>query len=100
MAKHPTQNEHLLFIEDYDIENTDQSVGIIDTTLPNSQLRSQSTFEYDAFIDTFVSETKVHQFFEFDKSTAGGPPGVLSAYDCIVESPRRKFSKGDQTNEK
>ena len=84
MAKHPAQNDHPLLIEDHNIDQTDLFVRIIDTTLPNSQLRSQSTIEHDTFIDTFVSETNVHQFFELDQSTAGGPPGVLSIFEGSV----------------
>ena len=83
MEKHPAENEHI-FIEDQDIEKTDQFVNTIDTSLPNSQQRSQSTIDPDAFIDSFVSETNVHQFFDIDQSTAGGPPGVLSIFEGSV----------------
>ena len=58
MAKHPAQNDHLLLTDDLDIEQTDLSVRIIHTTLPNSQQQSQSTFDHDAYIDT--KETNVH----------------------------------------
>jgi hypothetical protein len=66
MEKHPPQNDQL-FIEDHDIEKTDQFVNTIDTSLPNSQQRFQSTIDPDAFIDSFVSETNVLQFFDIDQ---------------------------------
>jgi hypothetical protein len=83
METHPPQNDQL-FIEDHDIEKTDQFVNTIDTSLPNSQQRFQSTIDPDAFIDSFVSETNVLQFFDIDQSTAGGPPGVLSIFEGSV----------------
>ena len=100
MAKHPARNDHPLLTEDYEIEQTDLFVRIIDTTLPNSQQRSQSTLEHDAFIDTFVSETNVHQFFALDQSTAGGPPGVLSIFEAVVSLGVSGYSRFRQTNGK
>ena len=82
--RHSNQNEQFFFIEDLDIEKTDPSVRIIDTLLLNSLQRSQSSFEHDAFIDSFVSETNVHQFFDFDQSTVGGPPGLLPNFEGSV----------------
>ena len=98
MEKNPPQNDHLLLLEDPDIEHTDLSLRIIDTTHLISQQRSQSTFDHDAYIDT--KETNVHQFFALDQSTAGGPPGVLSIFEAVVSLGVSGYSRFRQTNGK
>ena len=80
MAKHPAENANVNFDDDQQAHVT---VNIIDTSVSNNA-RSQIDFETHDVMETFDSGTGVHEYFQSQHSTAGGPPGVLSIFDGAV----------------
>jgi len=108
MAKNPPEAEHVKFADANDFHQINQLVNITSTSFTN--MAEPSHFDPEAFdsMDSLFSDTGNYQFYQSDLSTAGGPPAVLSVFDCahsilsrvIAESPRSKFSKGNPTNEK
>ena len=103
MAKHPVQNANVNYDDD---QQAHVLVNIVDTSVSNNT-RFPMDFETHDVAETF-SDTNVHEYFQFQHSSAGGPPGVLSIFDGAVSVLSRgcclprvsEYSRFRQTNRK